>query len=150
MTKEFFAKQIDRLRRVYSSSSLSDERVEILWEFFKKASNDEFEGGINYLIGEFTTQQLPPVTKFQDAVARFKSQQPRVQKDYSAPETDYSCPACRDFGYGWIGDTVTACVCEAGRKMNPKELLRHQKNYDNGARFMPKIKQIIKEMQERV
>lgn len=47
----------------------------------------------------------------------------------------FSCEPCRDFGFGFVGDTITSCVCSAGRRINPTELARQQGNYDRGKAF---------------
>lgn len=124
MTKDFFGKQVDRLRNVYSAASLSTERIEILWEFFRRYPNEQFEGGVSYLIGEFTTQQLPPVSKFQDAVARF--QKNAVQR--KAELSKYPpCAFCNRNGFVTTKtrgspryEVLFKCNCSAGEEFRAR------------------------------
>lgn len=131
MDKKFFGNQIDRLRRVYSPASLADDRVQILWGRFKEFDNFHFDRAVSHLIGEFTTNALPSVSRFEEALAKFKPTN-YSQNGAEATEENYDCCACRDFGFGWIGDTVTRCTCATGRIIPDDEITKAQKSYDVG------------------
>lgn len=135
MHKEFFTKQIERLRGVYSSASLTEERVKVLWDKFQLVENTAFEKGISFLIGEYTTQALPPVSRFSEAMWMFRPKGgPAIAMQEMLPA--HHCEACRDFGFGFHGDMVVSCICEAGVKIGPEEMVKHQINYDRGAKYM--------------
>jgi hypothetical protein len=133
MTKEFFGKQMDRLRTVYSAAALNPERIEILWARYKHIPEAQFSGAVTFLIGEFTGLSLPAISKFDDAIARFR---PREAPKIDEITSNFRCEPCRDFGYGWIGDTIVRCVCPLGEKVTDADIARHQKSYDKGRRFL--------------
>lgn len=68
MQFEFFQKQVERLRNVYSAASLNNERVQVMWDSFKHIEPQRFENAVNHLIGEFTTPALPAISKFREAI----------------------------------------------------------------------------------
>lgn len=70
MRVELFQHQVERLRRVYSPTALNEERVKILWENFRHVDDSRFESAVNFLIGEYTTQALPAVSRFREAIAQ--------------------------------------------------------------------------------
>lgn len=139
MHLEFFQKQIDRLRSVYSAASLNDERVKVMWDRFKGVPNDKFESALNHLIGEFTTQALPSISRFAEVIAATPSTG-GDNTHMNREEIQYNCEPCRDFGYGWVGDTVTQCTCAAGKLVGPEELARHQKHYNLGRQLFRNTK----------
>jgi hypothetical protein len=94
MQKDFFEKQIERLGRVYSKASLSQDRAQVLWESFKLIDNDRFEAAVNNLIGECTTQQLPALSRFYDAVAN--SRKSSITANIGA--VDWCCSCCDQSG----------------------------------------------------
>lgn len=138
MQKDFFIRQIERLRNVYSPSSLNEERVKVLWDALKDAPNEQFERAVSNLIGEFTTTTLPAVSRFQEAVANARSEgRTGGTTNIHEVPVKHDCERCRDFGFEWAEHLVVACHgCERGKTIAPAELLRHQKNYDAGRRFM--------------
>lgn len=97
MTKEEFGKEMDRLRNVYSATSLSPERIEVLWASFKAVPFGQFRLAVNHLIGEFTTQALPSVSKFHEAVAKFRTES-RTQNVVSINRYP-ACQLCNRSGY---------------------------------------------------
>lgn len=140
MQYKFFEKQIDRLKQVYSPSSLNDERTKVLWERFKHTQEPVFESAINFLIGEFTTLALPGVSRFEEAVA--KSKQPNYQGAAAFKESpiSYSCEACRDFGYGWVEHKITKCSCPVGNPLSIDDLQKIQNSYDMGRALFERAK----------
>lgn len=140
MDKHFFGTQVDRLRRVYSAAAMNDERVGLYWAKFKMVSNQEFEAAITSLILENTTQALPTASKISEAISLNR---PKETAHFD-PLPAFNCEACRDFGYGFVGDTVTACTCHMGRRVSPAELDRQQKNYDRGRKLFPDPQTLLK------
>lgn len=141
MHKDFFTKQIDRLKKVYSQASLSDERVQVLWERFKFSEESEFHGAITFLIGEYTTQALPGMSRFEEAVGRFKKSKVLQNKDFSSDEVNYfNCKECRDFGWVFSVDLLVHCKCEKSKSVTWEELQKQQKNYDAGKKLFEMAK----------
>jgi hypothetical protein len=135
MLYSFFEQQWERLRGVYSHAAMGDERKRIMWERFRFEQPLTFENAVNHVIAEMTSQQLPAVSKFAEACGFFRTK--AGPSSVTIVEPQHSCEACRDFGYGWIGDTITKCVCPAGDKINPAEMFRQQTNYDRGRKLLP-------------
>lgn len=132
MELDFFQKQCKRLRDVYPSG-MSEERAKLIWAKFRNAPDHVFENAINHLISEHTTQTLPALSKFAEAVGMFRTGT-SAHINHAPPAFD--CEPCRDFGFGWAGETIVACsTCETGRRISPQELARQQNNYDNGKRL---------------
>ncbi len=156
MDRETFSKQIERLRKAYSASSLTEERVKVLWDKFQPIENRNFEKAITFIIGECTGQTIPALSKFTEAIGMFRSKgAPTVSMQEVHPA--HFCDACRDFGYGFVGDMVVSCICEAGIKIGPEELVLAQVQYDRGAKFMkkgailiPEIAQLPYDPRERI
>lgn len=135
MQFSFFEKQMDRLRKVYSSTSLNEERVKVLWARFENTPGDTFERAVNHLIGEFTTSALPALSRISEAVLMFGKGAGAVSMN-ETPSAHF-CEPCRDFGFDFQGDVVVACKrCINGKQISPQELARQQKNYDRGAAFL--------------
>jgi len=131
MDKNFFGQQVERLKAVYSHG-LPQERVQLLWDRFKGVENRVFENAINFLIGEHTSQTLPAMSKFAEAMSFFKTKT-NAHINHAPPAFD--CEPCRDFGYGFIGDTLVACTCS--KRVGPAELVKQQHNYDKGRKLLP-------------
>jgi hypothetical protein len=138
MDKNHFGNQIDRLRRIYAPSALNDERVQIWWDRFKHASASRFEQALNHVIGEATTQALPSVSKISEALMLFQDRAGEGSSKMQEMQSPHACDACRDYGYGFVGDLVKQCSCETGRRTNPAEIARQQANYDRGKVFLKK------------
>lgn len=134
MDKVFFGNQVDRLRGVYSASALNEERVNIWWKQFKNEPGHVFESALNHIIAEATTQALPSMSRVVEACGMFRTNpNGAVMRDVQSP---HECDPCRDFGYGFNGDTVTRCSCLRGRKISPEALAKAQKHYNAGAAFL--------------
>jgi hypothetical protein len=133
MDKQFFAEQIGRLRNTYAPGAMSDERMHVMWDRFKNVENRVFKNAVDYLISEYTTQHLPALSKFAEAVGMFRTGT-GAQMQEILPA--FHCEPCRDFGFGWIGETIVACTCSTGRHISPQELARQQANYEKGKRIM--------------
>ena len=141
MRRDFFQQQVERLRKVYSSNSLNEERVKILWERFKNEREDIFENALNHLIAEATSQQLPALSRFAEAVGFFRiGTQARI---YDAAEA-FTCARCRDFGFLFEGDIVIGCSCALGRSQTPQTLARHQAAYDRGRSMFPTPQSLLR------
>lgn len=119
MTKDQFGKEMDRLRNVYSASSLSPERIEVLWANFKSVPSEQFHTAVNFLIGEFTTQALPSVSKFFEAVAKFR-REPN-ERNVVSINRHPACQLCNRSGYVVTKTRSTPryevlfkCSCPAG------------------------------------
>jgi len=139
MDRSFFEDQCSRLKATYSHSGFPEERVKLLWEKFRNVENRVFKNAVDYIISEFTTIQMPAISKFSDAVGLFRTK----INSFQAVEMKHKCEPCRDFGFGWIGETIVACVCDAGKNIGPADLAKHQKNYEKGKRiFMEKNFQV--------
>lgn len=128
-----FEKQIERLRGVYSSASLNPERIKVLWDKFKTDRLDIFEKVISHLIAEFTTQQLPAMSKFVEAAGLFRTNPYGASMQILEP--CHACEKCRDFGFYFSGHTVTACECDRGTRVNPARLAKAQADYEKGRRM---------------
>lgn len=135
MQFSYFEKEIDRLRGVYSPGSLNEERKKVLWDRFKSVPDHVFTNAINHLIGEFTTMALPAMSRFAEAVGMFRTNPNGASMQILPPP--FTCEACRDFGFGFVGDTVVKCACPQGDQISPQELVRQQGNYDRGRKLLP-------------
>lgn len=135
MQFSFFNGQMDRLRRVYSEASLNEERVKVLWERFKTVDGYKFAAAVNHLIGEFTTQALPSLSRFAEAVAGVRGlSMANAQTQEMLPA--HFCEPCRDFGFQFDGDLVVRCEkCVNGARISPEKLVHHQTCYDRGRKF---------------
>lgn len=140
MQYKFFEKQMDRLKQVYSSSSLNEERTKVLWERFKNTQEPVFENAINFLIGEFTTMALPGLSRFEDAVSRSKPGGSLEPFSFRENSIKYNCEACRDFGYGWVENKIEKCSCSAGKPLSIDDLQRVQNSFDAGRRLFEMAK----------
>lgn len=135
-----FETQIERLRGVYSGSSLNPERIKIWWNRFKTEKASTFESAISHVVAESTTHALPAMSKVAESCGFF-----RTSVGYSGASAmrdiplAHDCPPCRDHGFGFVGDTVVACCCAMGRSLSPGELAKHQKSYDSGRAKFPNI-----------
>jgi len=134
MEKLFFAEQISRLKQNYTPGAMNDERVQLMWDRFKNVENRVFKNAVDFLISEYTTQTLPALSKFAEAVGFFRTSTGATINE--APQA-FHCEPCRDFGFGWNGETIVACMtCERGRSISPQELARQQANYNCGKEIM--------------
>lgn len=140
MDNDFFKKQVERLKTVYSASSMPDERVALIWGKFKNVENYVFRQAVDYMISEHTSQSLPAASKFSEAVGYFKDSGGAKMNSLESPHT---CEACNDFGYGFVGDLIVKCTCSIGEKVSPVELVKQQRNYERGAKFMPALKNML-------
>lgn len=140
MQYKFFEKQMDRLKQVYSPSSLNEERTKVLWERFKNTQEQVFESAINFLIGEFTTIALPGVSRFEDAVARSKTSGRLEPFSFKENTINYHCEACRDFGYGWVDHKIQKCSCASGKPLGIDDLQKVQNSYDLGRKLFERAK----------
>lgn len=131
MDKTFFGQQIERLRNVYPHG-MNEERAKILWDKFRDVDNEAFQRAMTYLISENTSQTLPSISKFNEAMGYFRSDRQSAIEPYR-----FQCEACKDAGWDFIGPTVTACVCARGREMSPEKLARYQRDYDKGRALWP-------------
>lgn len=130
-----FEKQIDRLKIVYSAASLNAERIRVLWDRFKVDRADIFEKVVTHMIAEFTTQQLPALSRFVEAKGMFRTNLDGASF-MQALSSPFQCDACRDFGFGFVGDMVTSCSCDLGRRISPAELAKQQSFYNAGGEFL--------------
>lgn len=120
MNHPHFEAQIERLRKVYSPAALNEERIALLWNSFKRVPDRTFEQAVNYLIGEATTQALPAMSRFQEAVARF-SQRSEGGASHEQNKSRYKpCKRCNREGVVFArhrepphGAIVFKCSCEA-------------------------------------
>jgi len=137
MQSEFFQKQIERLRGIYSAGALNQERVDIWWKKFRTEPNHVFENAINHVIAEATTNALPAMSRVTEALGFFRSN-PDGASNMKEFRSAFACEPCRDFGFGFNGDTVTSCSCDRARRISPDALAKAQKEYNAGAAFMRK------------
>lgn len=130
MRLEAFDAQIERLRRCYSPSALNEERVKLMWEAFKNLPDESFDRAVSSLIAEYTTQALPSLSRFREALGNTR----QAPKDgYKEPEPD--CIACGDRGHGWVEHKVIACTCPVGQRRTPEDIARLQFHYDRGRKL---------------
>lgn len=140
-----FESQIERLRQVYSSTSLNPERVKVLWDRFKTEKASTFERAVTHLIGEATTQALPAVSRFAEACGFFRGAADRGGPCLSSvdPYADRLCKTCRDDGWTVRGydrssgtGIVEPCGCQAGQSLSREAIEQAQSDFDKGARLM--------------
>lgn len=129
-----FERQVERLRVVYSAASLNAERIKVLWDKFKTDRADIFEKVVTHMIAEFTTQQLPAMSRFVEAAGLFRTN-PEGAAWMMQLAPVHACEKCRDFGFYFAGHLVSRCECDRGSQVNPERLAREQKNYDKGRRL---------------
>jgi hypothetical protein len=137
-----FEAQVERLKGVYSSSSLNSERVKVWWDRFKGISSTRFEKAIAHVIGESTTQALPSVSKIAEALMLFPERFDGAVSMQELPPA-HNCAACRDMGFGFVGDTVIKCTCAIGARVGPSELAHHQASYNKGKNLLKRGAQAI-------
>lgn len=130
-----FEHQVERMRNVYSASSLNAERVKVWWDRFKSVSVSRFERALGHVVGESTTQALPPVSKIAEALMLFPDRADATS-NMQEMQSPHRCAACRDFGYGFVGDVLVRCTCETGRYLNPADFARQQAHYVRGKAFL--------------
>ena len=133
MDKKQFGEEISRLKANYSHAAMTEERIQLLWDRFKGVENRVFRNAVDHLISEHTTQTLPALSKFAEAVGMFRTGT-GAKMDHAPPAFD--CEPCRDFGFGWIGETIVPCTC--AKRVGPEECALQQKHYNNGAKFFRK------------
>lgn len=121
---------MERLHRTYGEKAYPKERMDGIWARVKDYSEAQFEKAITWVITENFTP--PTLSKIMEALGS-KGEQPQMQ---IAPQA-FACEPCRDFGFGWIGETMVACTCIAGQRLSPQELARQQKFYDMGKYMFP-------------
>jgi hypothetical protein len=143
MRFEFFQGQMERLRRVYSPASLNEERVQVIWDRFKSVDGYKFQEAINHLIGEFTTQALPSLSRFSEAVSAVRGMNGATSQMQEMLPAHF-CEPCRDFGFLFEGDLLVNCECVNGRRLSPERLAHHQKNYERGKQFLKNRMAIFK------
>lgn len=138
MTPLEFQTQMDRLHRTYGEKAYPKERMDAVWERVRGIPAAQFEKALTHLIGENFTP--PSLSKITDALALFRTSDGALIH-YATPA--YSCEACEDRGFGFVGDTAVKCVCPRGDRMNPEEVLRHQRSYDKGKKFLRSPSQFV-------
>lgn len=138
MTQEQFIAQIDRLHNVYGEKAYPKERMDVIWEKVRHTSREQFERAITQLIGECFSP--PALSRILDATGTLA----KTPKQHHDELESFKCDGCKDRGFDFIRDIVTACTCLLGRALHPEELARLQKNYDAGRRFLPSIENFIK------
>lgn len=128
-----FGDQMGRLLRTYSDKAYPKERLDAIYARVARIPVAQFEKAVTYLIGENFTP--PSVSKIVDACSAYR--EANVQMRDAPPA--FNCEPCRDFGFGWVGETIVPCTCTA--RVGPTELVRQQANYDKGKRLMmnPKL-----------
>ena len=126
-----FENQMKRLKIVYGEKTFPPEREGMFWKRFQRVPAKAFEYAVDWIVLSMPSQGQIVVAlddKLRDA---------KIEKGAdSQREPKYTCEPCRDFGYGWIGHTIVACVCDLGSRISPAELVKQQANYDRGRRFL--------------
>lgn len=116
------------LRGAYGERVFPKERESVLWNRFKHATEGEFRAVVERIVLRMP-QPHQVIDWLDDAIG--SDDKPRLLGSV------FACPPCRDFGFGWVDQTVVACSCQAGRQISPADLARHQKNYEEGkGRFL--------------
>jgi hypothetical protein len=129
VTQNEFIAQMDRLHRTYGEKAYPKERMDAIWERVKDFPRNQMDRAVTFLIGENFSP--PSLSKISEALGPNRSpiSQPGKSSDVYG---GFTCEPCRDFGFGFVGDTVVACACDKGQATSPAELVRQQKNYDKG------------------
>jgi hypothetical protein len=127
-----FEDQFRRLRLVYGDKSFPVEREKLFFQRYKHLTGAGFKAAVDNVV---LTMPIPSLVLgvIDEFSARSK---PRIAGQvYDAPES-YSCPPCRDFGYGWIGETVVRCTCRLGETVSEAEINRVKASYKKGHEMM--------------
>jgi hypothetical protein len=136
-----FAEQMDRLIKTYGERSYPKERFDAIWARVRTVPQDQFQNAVTALLGDCFTP--PGLTRITEEVARHRSETKRM--DMAPPA--FECEPCRDFGFGFDGDTVVACMtCHRGRTISPAELAKQQANYNAGARFVSNLRKAFSDL----
>lgn len=119
------------LVRAYGDRQFPHDRKELFWKRFEHVNGRLFKTAVEKIV----LHMMPPASIAQFLEERFPREIAREELSVLR-HSGFTCEPCRDFGYGFIGDTVTRCTCDTGRKISPEELIRQQANYSAGARLM--------------
>lgn len=118
-----FEKGFLLLRGAYGDRVFPKERESVLWNRYRHTHRGIFSAAVEKVI-----LRMPAP----NAVIEWLDADLRVETVNQNAGISFQCPPCRDFGIGFIGDTVVACSCASGRRLTPNELARQQANYDRG------------------
>lgn len=135
MQVEQFDRQMNRLKDTYGAKFYPAEREKTFWEAMKSYDHWQFDKAVTLLINESFSP--PSLSKVIGTIQGFQSNRPKsgAERDQEV-SAQFNCEPCRDFGYGWIGETLVACTCELGQRIGPAELAKHHANYDRGKKFL--------------
>jgi hypothetical protein len=124
-----FEPQFNRLKLTYGEKAFPIEREKLFFKRYMRADAKAFTAAIESVILQMPQPSLI-IGMIDQSLAASK---PRQAGADAFREPEYTCPPCRDFGYGWNGDTVVRCLtCDLGRITTDTELKRHQESYDRG------------------
>jgi hypothetical protein len=131
-----FENQMRRLKIIYGEKTFPEEREKMMFKRYNRVHASAFTLGVDWI-----ALKMPnPSAIINELDEKLKDARGREPQADDKRETVYNCEPCRDFGYGWIGDTITRCTCASGRKVSDDEIAKHQNNYDVGRRFLPREK----------
>lgn len=111
----------------YGSKVFPPVRQQLMWNRYEQTSAREFRSAVDWIV--LNLPQPGTIVHILDDRLFKKESRENIYR--------FKCEPCRDFGYGFIGDTIVACVCPQGLNISAQEIARQQENYDSGRkRFM--------------
>jgi len=120
-----FAKGFLLLRGAYGDRVFPKEREQPLWNRYKHCEAGDFKTAIDVIV-----LRMPQPA----AILEWLDDRLGAGDKPTLADPVFACEACRDFGYGFLGDTVTACTCQAGVSMHPASVAKIQNKYNQGRR----------------
>jgi hypothetical protein len=117
-----FERGFKLLRDAYGDRVFPPARENLMFKRYQKAPRGLFQAAAEVVV--LHMMQPSHVLTYLDEQLRFHCVGPALPA--------FVCEACRDFGFGFIGDLVEACTCSAGHHVSPDELARQQRFYDKG------------------
>lgn len=120
-----FEKGFLLLRGAYGERVFPKERETVLWNRYKHTADGSFKSAVDTIV--LRMPQPAAILEWLDDKLGNES-----KPTYAG--SPFDCEPCRDFGYGFNGDTVAPCSCARGRSMHPASLARIQNTYNIGRR----------------
>lgn len=127
-----FEDQFRRLRLTYGEKVFPVEREKLFFDRYKRMPAPAFKAAIDQVI---LTLPIPSLVLgvIDETIGKNR---PKTSEGEAHHVTHYECEPCRDYGYGFVGDTVVRCTCRIGESVGQDEIDRQQASYDRGRELL--------------